>query len=79
MKILPFAAIWMDLEIIILSEVSQAEKDKYISHHLICGSLKNIIQVNLFYKTEQTHRNRKQTYSFQKGQGKGRDKLGLWD
>ena len=34
MKILPFAAIWMDLEIIILSEVSQVEKDKYISHHL---------------------------------------------
>ena len=26
---MPFAATWMDLEIIILSEVSQAEKDKY--------------------------------------------------
>ena len=26
---MPFAAIWMDLEIIILSEVSQTEKDKY--------------------------------------------------
>ena len=34
MKTLPFAAIWMELEIIMLSEVSQAEKDKYISHHL---------------------------------------------
>jgi len=34
MKILPFAAIGMGLEIIILSEVSQEEKDKYISHHL---------------------------------------------
>ena len=31
-EIMPFAAIWMDLEIIILSEVSQKEKDKY---HLI--------------------------------------------
>ena len=33
-KTMPFAAIWMDLEIIILSEVSQTEKDKYhmVSH-----------------------------------------------
>ena len=28
-KIMPFAAIWMRLEILILSEVSQKEKDKY--------------------------------------------------
>ena len=27
-KIMPFAATWMDLEILILSEVSQTEKDK---------------------------------------------------
>ena len=26
---MPFAASWMDIEIIILSEVSQTEKDKY--------------------------------------------------
>ena len=26
---MPFAATWMDLEIIILSEVRQTEKDKY--------------------------------------------------
>ena len=34
-EILPFVATWMDLENIILSEVSRTEKDKYIS--LICG------------------------------------------
>ena len=36
-EILPFAATWMDLEIIILSEVSQTEKDKYHMISLICG------------------------------------------
>ena len=32
-----FAATWMDLEIVILSEVSQTEKDKYHVISLICG------------------------------------------
>ena len=36
-EILPFAATWVPLEIIILSEVSQKEKDKYHMISLICG------------------------------------------
>ena len=36
-KIMPFAATWMQLEIITLSEVSQKEKDKYHMISLICG------------------------------------------
>ena len=36
-EIMPFAATWMDLEIIILSEVSQKEKDKYYRISLTCG------------------------------------------
>ena len=36
-KIMPFAATWMDLEIVILSEVSQTEKNKYNMISLICG------------------------------------------
>ena len=36
-EIMSFSAIWMDLEIIILSEVSQKEKDKYHMISLICG------------------------------------------
>ena len=36
-EIMPFAATWMQLEIIILSEVSQKEKDKYHTISLICG------------------------------------------
>ena len=36
-EIMPFAATWMDLEIVILREVSQTEKDKYHMISLICG------------------------------------------
>ena len=36
-KTMPFAATWMQLEMIILSEVSQKEKDKYHMISLICG------------------------------------------
>ena len=35
-EIMPLAATWMDLEIIILSEVCQTEKDKYHMLSLIC-------------------------------------------
>ena len=34
---LPFVTAWMDLEIIILSEVSQLEKDKHHMITFICG------------------------------------------
>ena len=36
-KIIPLAATWMDLEVVILSEVSQTEKEKYHVISLICG------------------------------------------
>ena len=36
-EILPLAATWMDLETIILSEVSRTEKDKYYMISLTCG------------------------------------------
>ena len=39
-EIMPFAATWMDLEMIILSEVNQTEKDKYHMISYICGILK---------------------------------------
>ena len=48
---MPFAATWMDLEIVILSEVSQTEKDKYHMISLICGIYKKGTN-ELIYKTE---------------------------
>ena len=36
-EIMLFAATWMDLEIIMLSEVSKTEKEKYHMIFLICG------------------------------------------
>ena len=64
-EIMPFAATWMDLEIIILSDLSQTEKDKYHKIMLICRILKKMIQMNLFTKQKQTHRLRGQTYGYQ--------------
>ena len=50
-KVTPFAATWMDLEIIILSEVSQTEKDKYHIAYMWNLKKKNITS-ELIYKTE---------------------------
>ena len=36
-EVMSFAATWMDLEMIILTEVNQTEKDKYHVMLLICG------------------------------------------
>ena len=46
---MPLAATWIDLEIIILSEVSQTEKEKYHMISLVLES-KKMIQMNLCTK-----------------------------
>ena len=40
-EILPFATTWINLEDIMQSEISQAEKDKYCMISLTCEILKN--------------------------------------
>ena len=40
-EILPFAATWMNLQSIMLSEISQTGKDKYYMNSLICGTVKS--------------------------------------
>ena len=53
---MPFAATWMDLEIIILSEVSQTEKDKYhITYmwNLIKMTQKKLINIEVSFVAPQ--------------------------
>ena len=64
----------MNLQIIILSEVI---KDKYHMILFICGILKKKIQMNLFTKQKQSHR--EQTYGHQVRRVRGRDRLGVLD
>ena len=63
----------MDLEMTILNNVSQREKDKYDITYV--ESNKNDTK-NLF--TKQTHRFQNQTYGYQRG-NMGEDKLGVWN
>ena len=71
---MPFAATWMDIEIIILNEVSQEEKDKY---HMI--SLRREIKKIKQIKQKQTHRYREQTGGCQKGGAWGMSEIGEGD
>ena len=70
-EIMPFAATWMELEIIILTEVSQT-KTNIIQYHLYV-ECKKMIQRNLLAKQEQAHRLQKQTYGYQRGKVGGEE------
>ena len=59
-EIVPFAATWMDLEMVILSEAREAKKDKYHMTSLICGILKRL-PMKLSTKHTQSYKCRKQT------------------
>ena len=52
-EILPVATIWVDLQGIMLGEISQIEKDKYCVLSFVCG----------FCKLKQTSENNKETDS----------------
>ena len=72
---MPFAATWMDLEITVLSEVSQKEKDKYSMISLTYG-IQNATQMNLSMKQRQTHTCREQICGCQGGGEVGEGKIG---
>ena len=63
---MPFAATWMDLEILILSEVFQTEKDKYDIACMWNLKEKEKDTNELISKTERD-RHRKQIYGYQRG------------
>ena len=63
-EILSFATIWMDLEDIMLSEITQEKKDKYCMISIVCG----------IFKKEKNIRYRKQTGGCQR-QGLGDGKM----
>ena len=65
-EIMPFAATWVDLEMIILSEVSQTEKDKY--HDITyMWNLKKMIQ-RTYLQNRNRLIDRRKTYGYQRGQ-----------
>ena len=71
----------MDLEIIILSEVSQREKDKnHMIYHLHVES-KKIIETYLQDRNRLTDKENKLMFNkgASTGEGERRDKLGIWD
>ena len=56
---------WMDLEGIMISEISQKEKDKYYMVSLICRIIKVKQDTEYNNKKKQSHRYREQTSSYQ--------------
>ena len=60
---MPFEATQMELEIVILSEISQTEKDKYDVISVISGIQENGTNEPI-YKQKLSHRSRKQTDSY---------------
>ena len=71
-ELMPFAATWMDLEIVILCEVIQIEKDKY--HDIPdLWNLKKNVQKNLYTKQIVKDVENKLTVA---GVEVGREKLG---
>ena len=73
---MPFAATWMELEIVILSEVSQTEKDKYDIAYI--WNLKNGTNEPI-YKTEIESEMQKTKVMATNGVWRVEDKLGDWD
>ena len=66
-KVIPFAATWIDLQSIILSDISQAKKDISYDITQMWNPIFKMIQMDLFIK--QTYRYRNQIYGYRRGNG----------
>ena len=67
-KIMPFAAAWMELETLILSEVSQKERDKY---HMISLNNWNLIIAQMNLSTGKKIMDLQNRFVVAKGKGEG--------
>lgn len=75
---MPFAATWVDLEIIILRRKSEVRQRKAsIIYHIYVESNLKMIKMNLFATQKQIHNENKPIVT--KGKSGGRGKLGVWD
>ena len=75
---MPFAATWIQLEITILSEVSQTEKDKYDIAYMWSLKYTNKLNKWTYLQNKNIPRHRKQTYGYHRGK-KGGGELEVWD
>ena len=73
-EIMPFAATWMELETLILSEVSQKEKDKY---HMISHIWNLIYGTNEPFHRKENHGLGEYTCGYQGEEGTEWDGLGI--
>ena len=74
---MPFAVTWMDIEIVILSEVSQTEEDKYHDIAYMWNLKKGYKWTYLQNTNSHSGENKLMVTKGEKGGG--RDKLGDWD
>ena len=74
-KTMPFAATWIELEILILSEVSQKEKDKYHMISLL-SAIKYMAQKN-FFTEKKIMDMENRLVGLPKGRGREWDGLGI--
>ena len=70
------AATWMQLGILILSEISHREKDTYHMYHL--SVVYKIGKMDLSTRQKQAHRHREQTCGCQERGRRGWDGPGVW-
>ena len=76
-EVMPFAATWIDLEIIMLIK---SDRERQISYITYMQNLKKENDTNeLIYKQKLSHRLTEETYGYQSGRVGGRDRLGVWD
>ena len=77
-KIKPFAATWMEMKILILSEV-ESERERQILYNITYMWKLKMAQMNLPTEQKQPHGHGEQTHGYQGRGGKKWDGLGVWD